>query len=437
MDAQACMDKCAEIDAWRPPKKVFNSAFVFLKPAAVTDKMKELVKSTFEAKNIKVLKEGSIEAADIDKKQLVDKHYYAIASKATLLTPDKLSVPKDKFKDAFGLEWDDVLKDGKAINAKEACEKFECDADELDKMWGAAKKEKNLVKLGGGFYCGKITKEGKGTYYVFNGFFMTMRAGYVKEGASIYYFAVEWETKDLSWADFRGKVLGPTDPADAPKDSLRGGALADWKNLGLASEPNTGENCVHASASPFEGLAERMNWLGYRADRDKFGRDLLNAGVRPKTIKDWTLDPVVQYGDKMSPTSKSIWDTLEDMDSPECIAKCAEIDAWRPLKKPKFNKVGKINPDQKGVNLLLKCVKAPEDKDVLCGDETGTIMLSVSSDAQLALCKAGAMLRVQNANVRMVKGFIRLIIDKWCILKAAESVDFETVDETSKNNISA
>merc|ERR1719380_530851 len=135
MDAQACISKCAEVAAWRPPKKVLNSAFVFLKPAAVTDKMKELVKETFEKKGVKVLKEGSIEAEQIDKKQLIDKHYYAIASKATLLTPDKLNVPKDKFKEQFGLEWDDVLKDGKAMNAKQACEKWSISADDLDKMW--------------------------------------------------------------------------------------------------------------------------------------------------------------------------------------------------------------------------------------------------------------------------------------------------------------
>merc|ERR1719359_2763709 len=145
--------------------------------------MKVLVKETLEGKGLKVLKEGEIGAADIDKKQLVDKHYYAIASKATLLTPDKLNIPKDKFKDQFGLEWDDVLKDGKALNAKQACEKFEIDAEELDKMWAQCKKDKNLVKLGGGFYCGKLEKEGKGTYYVFNGFFMTMRSSFVKEGA--------------------------------------------------------------------------------------------------------------------------------------------------------------------------------------------------------------------------------------------------------------
>ena len=57
---------------------------------------------------------------------------------------------KDKFKEQFGLEWDDVLKDGKALNATDCLKKFEIDADELDKMWGAAKKSKNLVKFGGG-----------------------------------------------------------------------------------------------------------------------------------------------------------------------------------------------------------------------------------------------------------------------------------------------
>jgi len=272
---------------------VRNIAFCFLKPAAVTDKMKEMCKDVFDKKGLKIVKEGSIAASDIDKKQLIDKHYYAIASKATLVTPDKLNVPADKFKEQFGLEWDDVLKDGKALNAKDGCEKLGVDADGLDKMWAEAKKSKNLVKFGGGFYCAKLEKDGKGPYYVFNGFFMTMRATYVKEGVSIYYYVLEWDSKELSWADFRGKVLGPTDPADAPKDSVRGSALANWKDFGLEAEPNVGENCAHASASPFEGLAERINWLGYKADRDSWGKALLAAGLKPKTIKDWCLDPQV------------------------------------------------------------------------------------------------------------------------------------------------
>jgi len=422
---------------------VLNSAFVFLKPLAVTDKMKELVKKTFEEKSIKIVKEGRIDAADIDKKQLIDKHYYAIASKATLLTPDKLNVDADKFKAQFGLEWADVLKDGNAVNAKDACDKLGVDADGLNEMWGAAKKSKNLVKLGGGFYCAKLEKDGK-TLYAFNGFFMTMRAGFVKEGTGIYYYVVEWDTKDLAWADFRGKVLGATDPAESPKDSLRGAALADWKELGLPSEPNTGENCCHASASPFEGLCERMNWLGYKADRDPWGKALLNAGVRPKTIKDWSLDPAVSYGSTLSPTVKSIYDTVEDLDSQACIDKCVEIDAWRPLRKAKFGKAGKIKPEQKGLNFYMKVVKGAEAvegtdaKEVFAGDESGSVILSIRSEAQAAVCKAGALIRIQNTHVRMIKGHIRLIVDKWAVLKAADagSCEIGEVDEKT-NNVSA
>ena len=40
--------------------------------------------------------------------------------------------------------------------------------------------------------------------YVINGFYMSMREKYVAKGASIYYFTVEWDEKDLSWEDFRG-----------------------------------------------------------------------------------------------------------------------------------------------------------------------------------------------------------------------------------------
>jgi hypothetical protein len=53
--------------------------------------------------------------------------------------------------------------------------------------------------------------------YVFNGFFMSMRTKFVAPGVSIYYYTVEWDSKNLSWEDFRGSLLGPTDPKDAPQ----------------------------------------------------------------------------------------------------------------------------------------------------------------------------------------------------------------------------
>jgi len=270
---------------------VKNSAFVFVKPHAVTDAVTSLVEETLKAKSLTVLSKGSLSAEEIDKGMLIDQHYYAIASKATLRKPEELPVPKDKFEAKFGVSWDKVLEDKKAFNALDACAHLGINADELNAAWPNAVKE----KFGGGFYCGLVTIEGKEPVYVFNGFFMAMRANFVKPGASISYFVVEWNAADLSWEDFRGKVLGPTNPADAPEDSLRGVILAKWEELGLKSKPNTGDNGVHASASPFEGLAERTNWLSAKVEEDSFGSALIANGISAETIKEWSVDPRVTW----------------------------------------------------------------------------------------------------------------------------------------------
>ena len=90
------------------------------------------------------------------------------------------------------------------------------------------------------------------------------------------------------------QVLGPTDPKEAPVGSLRATIFQDWQSLGLTYQPNVGDNGVHASASPFEGLAERMNWLKVQPEADSFGRRLLKAGVDAATIKAWSVDPQVR-----------------------------------------------------------------------------------------------------------------------------------------------
>jgi hypothetical protein len=290
-----------------------NSAFVFIKPAANNTKVQEVVSKTLQAKGCDILKEGEFTAEQIDKGMLIDQHYYAIASKATILKPKDVPVPPAKFLEAFGLTYEQALADGSVYNAIDACKVLDVDADGLDKLWASCKK----VKFGGGFYCGKIEVEGKPSIYCFNAFFMTMRSNFVKPGSSIHYYVVEFPEEKLKWSDFRGKVLGPTNPADAPVDSLRGSILKDWQSLGLPLEPNVGENCVHASASPFEGLAERMNWLKAPVSEDPFGAALLKAGVPETTVQAWSVDPQVK--------GKSIFDQLEDKDAKECLDKIVEL----------------------------------------------------------------------------------------------------------------
>jgi nucleoside diphosphate kinase len=292
-----------------------NSALVFVKPHANTESVQDYVRDALEQRGIVITSEFDISADEIDKKKLIDKHYYAIASKATILTPDKIPVPKDKFEEFFGEKYDKVLKEGRAANAMEACTKFGCDATALDGVWREAEAQSKVVKLGGGFYCGLLSYEGCQPLYVFNAFFMQMRDKFVK-GAGIHVYEVEWDSEKLRWKDFRGRVLGSTDPSAASKGSIRNNILRKYREFGLDYAPNKGDNGVHASASPFEGLAEKMNWANKSAKEDPFGNALLSRGLSAKRLSALSLDPQVQLSNG---SKASVFDTLEDMDVEECL----------------------------------------------------------------------------------------------------------------------
>jgi hypothetical protein len=196
--------------------ELLNSAFVFVKPHANTEATQNLVREKLTEAGITILSESEVDGKTIDEKKLIDQHYYAIASKATILPAAEIPVPADKFESSFGESWEKVLSEKRAVNAMEACERFGCDSSELNEAW----QKVEPVKFGGGFYCGLVSCKGK-ELYVFNAFFMTMRAKFVGEGTSIHTFEVQWNPAELSWSDFRNKLLGPTNPADGPEGSIR------------------------------------------------------------------------------------------------------------------------------------------------------------------------------------------------------------------------
>lgn len=101
---------------------------------------------------------------------LIDNHYGAIAEKAVVLQPSQLS-PSPKaiaeFEKTFGLTWSDALAKGIVYNARDACAKLGIDGDGLDKKWSNLKRGTNLIKFGGGFYCGQVDG-----IFIINGFYM-------------------------------------------------------------------------------------------------------------------------------------------------------------------------------------------------------------------------------------------------------------------------
>ncbi len=60
-----------------------------------------------------------------------------------------------------------------------------------------------------------------------------------------------------------------------------------------------------------------MNWLKVNPEDDDFGKRLINAGVSVDTIKEWSVDPQVK--------GKSLFDSLEDLDSNNCVEKASTL----------------------------------------------------------------------------------------------------------------
>ena len=304
-----------------------NSAFVFIKPHAckgTPGKVEELVEEAFANAGIRVTGKGEMLAETIDKNMHIDTHYGAIASKAVKLKPNELNVPdkgKEDFQKMFGETWADAIAAGKVYNAMDGAAKLGIDGAGINEKWSKLSPGKDLIKFGGGFYCGKVDG-----IYIMNGFYMEMRAAYTTPGDKIQWYTVSWPADSLTWEDFRGKVLGATNPAVAPVGSVRRAILDQYKTLGLKSKPNTGDNGVHASASPFEALAERMNWLGADLASDDFGKGLVAAKVSPPTIMKWAEDAQVSVdGETAAGKTMSVFDTLEDLDADTVLAKATKI----------------------------------------------------------------------------------------------------------------
>lgn len=122
----------------------------------------------------------------------------------------------------------------------------------------------------------------------------------------------------------------------------------------------------------------------------------------------------------------------------------AALNPPKKLRKPKYGKVSSITPDSSGLNLKVKVVgdcdkvesKAGTFFEVLCGDSSGCVVLSLREN-QKDLAKKDAVLEVRNAAAKMVKGHVRLAVDKWGKISNSDEGMEEAVEMSSGKNVSA
>ncbi|MFP4441748.1 MAG: hypothetical protein ACLFST_01385, partial [Spirochaetia bacterium] len=205
-----------------------NRALVFIKPHAVRDKTVSFIEDFLKKKDIQLVSSGELASEELKQEGIVDRHYFAIAQ-AAVDTPIGEMNPSTKaktmFHDSFHEDWDQAAEQGRLLNAAEMLDRLDgVSPGELNDLWVGGEQ----IKLGPGLYAGKLA--GK-DLYVINGFYPAMRERFTAPGLTIRWYDTVFNPEVLSWSDFRGKVIGATDPSKAAEGSLRNILLTRYSEL--------------------------------------------------------------------------------------------------------------------------------------------------------------------------------------------------------------
>jgi hypothetical protein len=324
-----------------------NFAFVYIKPSANANEnantpgVRDLVHdilldhiNPFDDGGGRIIAEYDISSDFIQEGNLVEKQYKLLAHHAMITSGSSVEISNNDFEAAFGEDLCLVKNEKRIYNAREALSGLACDPHGLEQAWREAEEDSSKGKIhcfGPDCYCGNLMLNGKNVY-VMNGFFMAMREEYVKAGSSTHAYVIQWNADTLSWKDFSTRAIGAADPVKALPDSLRKVIFEMYQTLGMSMSTQSSSlanDYIHASASPLEGLAERIHWCSKKVHQDEYGRILLGKGIPEGKILDWCdnvfVSPLPVNGKDPNSSGMRIFDVVQGMDSKECAEKLTEL----------------------------------------------------------------------------------------------------------------
>lgn len=333
--------------------KKLNHALIHTLPDSASDNCLYVVNSTLQANNIKVVASGKVGGFElhtiIERENALFKYYAESVTPDKYDLSDECII---QFEQSFSINWSEAVKKGVMYNATDACDFLGVDAEGLFDMYikgarssrlcqglhctaveyfdekaaeeavaNALKKKRlqmrtlakqqddaldhdELVVRKKEMIKRTVTQTKEDIFskpkeledervmsviYVFNGFYPSLRRKYMAPQLTLNYVVVEWDGAELSWVDFLTDVVGHKDPQTAFPFSIRGHLYNNWQGLGMASEPNLRDNCVHASSSAFDGLVERLLWAkNSLIFTDVFGSRLITQhNIPSQLLREW------------------------------------------------------------------------------------------------------------------------------------------------------
>lgn len=121
-----------------------------------------------------------------------------------------------------------------------------------------------------------------------------------------------------TWKQLRTDLIGTTDPTTAVSGAIRRSLLEAKSRLGIP-EVSKGQNGVHLSAGPVEGLFEIARFFGHSADvwrNANMFAELRKSGVSDSIIRSLEGNPIATSNG----ATKSIFDLTEEMDTTDAAS---------------------------------------------------------------------------------------------------------------------
>lgn len=175
------------------------------------------------------------------------------------------------------------------LGAHQAMDRFGLSSDDLLSLAEAS----GIRKVAQGTYVTVLDHPHQAI--IINAFHPAQLEHFTAPGAAIVAYEV---TFDYPWIEFRDKVLGPTDPNEAPEGSLRRKFLDAASALNLRAVSRS-RNCIHGSGGPVEAMAEIARFFRIALGRTQFGAEMSAAGLNETTLSWAASNPTLEDGSSL------------------------------------------------------------------------------------------------------------------------------------------
>ena len=287
-----------------------NQAVIFTKPVhhlegeLTPEKLDELARSFFDTHGFSFIYSKTVSGPELAAREVIKQHYLMYSTAACADQIIVSDAAKVRFQDAFGVSWDSEFSAGKILPTADLLKQRKISVHQLFNRWNGLFGAGKTAELQDGFIMGYLEDL---EAYCINAFYPSMEANFNHPDTRINYYVVEFDSEQVSWKQFRKKVLGSTNASNAVPESFRGQLYSEYP----VQFPGR-DNFVHGSAGPFEGFVERaIHEEDFEMTSNPIGAYLAGKGVTLESFAAWkAAQTITSLGDLFDETEEKNTDDI-------------------------------------------------------------------------------------------------------------------------------